>query len=118
MVTATTGTATFKGLQSGKIYTPSLYISDVSAAAVLWNQNGAATSSSDSTLQFNEDVQLIDLAIISGPTVITGFTWYAGGTVVPASNQLIATCYTSVVSGRSFNPVGFKASRLISAKQF
>jgi hypothetical protein len=117
MVTATTGQATFKGLQTGKIYTPSIYISDVAAALITWNMQGAAAAGSSNQIQFTEDVQLIDIAIISGPTVISGFYWSSAYIPVPSSNQLISTIYTTIQT-RSFTPQAFKAGRIVQATQF
>lgn len=117
MVTATTGTITFKGLKSGKPYSASIYISDVVAAKVTFNPNGAAGSGSDTTIQFDEPVQVIDVSILTGPTVATGFNWYSRGVLVSNSATLISPNLTTNAQ-RSFPPVAFDSGRLISAVQF
>lgn len=117
MVTATTGVATFKGLQTGKVYSTSLYISDVVGAKLTWNPAGAAVAGSDTNVQFDENVMLTDISIITGPTVATGFNWYSRGVIVPNSATLISPNLTTNAS-RSFNPVSFSAAKLISAVQF
>jgi len=116
MVTATTGTVTWRG-KSGRVYSSSMYISDVAAAKVTFNPNGAAVAGSDTTLQFDEDVVLIDVSILTGPTVATGFNWYSRGVIVANSATLISPNLTTNAQ-RSFPPVGFVAGRLISAVQF
>jgi hypothetical protein len=117
MVTATTGYAKFRDLTTGEDLTCNYYISDVIAAKITWNQQGAAASGSDTSVQFKNAVQLIDLATITGPTVMTGWNWYSGGVIVPSSaTQLGATINT--LNSRSFPRIGFKAGALISAIQF
>lgn len=117
MVTATTGTATFKGRSTGRTYAASIYISDVVAAKVTFNMNGAAGAGSDAFWQAPEDVQLIDVAIITGPTVATGFTWLSGGASVPGSATLISPNLTTNAS-RSAPNIGFRSQSFVTAVQF
>lgn len=117
MVTATTGTVTFRGLKTKTPYSCSLYISDVVAAKVTFNPNGAAAAGSDTNVQFDEDVVIEDVSILTGPTVATGFSWYSRGVVVANSATLISPNLTTNPS-RNFPRLAFAAQRLISAIQF
>jgi len=116
MVTATTATLSFKG-RSGRVYNVSGYISDVIGAAVTFNPNGAAASTSPSTFQLPEDVVLVDVSILTGPTVATGMVMQSGSTNIPNSNLLIAANLTSVQNRNAPN-IGFSAKSLIGAVQF
>jgi len=116
MVTATTMTMNFRG-QSGRQYSTSGYISDVVGAKVTFSQNGAAGSTSDTFIQFDEPVVLNDVAILTGPTVATGFTLTAGGNTVPSSAILISPNLTTNANRNSPN-IGFKTRTLIGAVQF
>ena len=117
MVTTTTGFAKFRNLKDGSDLTCQYFISDVVGGKLTWNQQGAAVAGSDSTLQFSDPVQLVDLATVTGPTVMAGWNWYAGGVIIPSSStQLGATINT--LNSRSFPTVAFKAGTLISAVQF
>lgn len=78
MVTATYGTAMFKGVQSGKTYPVDMYISDVVGAPITWDSGNGATSTSLGFWRAPEQVVLYDLSIATGPTVMTQ--------LVPTSN--------------------------------
>lgn len=117
MVTATTGTMTFKGLQSGRTYSVGCYISDVVAAKVTFNMNGAAGAGSDAFWQAPENVQLVDVAIITGPTVAVGFSYFSGGASVPGSSTLISPNLTTNASRSSPN-IGFRSQSFVTAVQF
>ena len=117
MVTATTATMSFTGLQSKRVYNVSAYISDVVAATVLFNSNGVAGTTSLNYCQFPEAVILTDVSILTGPTVATGFNYTTGGTVVPNSNLLIAANLTSI-QNRNFPNIAFKQGSQIGAIQF
>jgi len=117
MVTATNGTATFKGLQSGKVYNVDIYISDVVAATVKLNQFGAAVVGSPSFVRFDEDVALVDLSIITGPTVMVGL--YPTSNDVPVSqyNYRIANFLNSIQT-RPVVRVGFASGKNIGFIQY
>ena len=117
MVTATTGTVTFRGLNTKMAQSVSIYISDVIGAKVTFNPNGAAASTSDTTVKFDEPVVVEDVSIITGPTVATGFNWYSRGVIVPNTANLISPNLTTNAS-RNFTRTAFAAGRLISAVQF
>jgi len=117
MVTATTMQISLQGLISKRTYSISGYISDVVGAKVLWNQNGVAGTTSDNYFQLSEPTQLRDIAIITGPTVATGFNLQSGGQNVPGSAILISPNLTTN-NNRSVPAIGFKAGSLIGAVQF
>lgn len=85
MVTATNGTAVFRGLDSGTTYTVDFYISDVLAAPVTWSTSGLAGAGSLQFWKAPENVLLIDLSIITGPTVMVALQ--------PTSNDGIIAGY-------------------------
>lgn len=117
MVTATTATISFKGMKSGRDYSVSAYISDVVGAKVLFNANGVAGATSDSYIQMTEPVVVADVAILTGPTVATGFRFQSGAVDVPQSATLIATNLTTIQT-RNCPKIGFNAMSQIGAVQF
>lgn len=117
MVTATTGTMTFRGVKSGRKYTVSCYISDVIGAAVTFNPSGAAVAGSNNYYVAPEDVVLDDASIITGPTVATGFNYTSNSNLVPASATLLGSVLTTIQT-RNIPQIGFMAGRLIGAVQF
>jgi hypothetical protein len=117
MVTATTATFSFKGTQSGRNYSTSGYISDVVGAAITFSQNGAAASTSPTFIQFQEPVVLVDVAVLTGPTVATGWTMTAANNTIPSSACLISPNLTTNAN-RSVPAIGFNARALIGAVQF
>lgn len=117
MVTATTATILFKGASSGRQYATSAYISDVIGAKILFSQNGVAGTGSDTFIQFPEPVVLQDVAVLTGPTVATGWTFTAAGNTVPSSACLISPNLTTNAN-RSVPNIGFNTRALIGAVQF
>jgi hypothetical protein len=117
MVTATTGTMSFTGLQTKRVYNVSIYISDVVAAAVTFNSNGVAASTSPTVWQIPEDSILTDVSILTGPTVATGMTLSSGYSTIPATNLLIGANLTTL-NNRNFPNVGFAKGSLLGATQF
>jgi hypothetical protein len=114
MVTATTMQVKFRGSRD---YLVSGYISDVIGAKVKWNQNGVAGATSDDYVQFTEQVRLIDVSVLTGPTVMTGFNLQSGGQNVPGAAILISP-NLSTNPQRSISQVLFRPSSLIGAVQF
>jgi len=69
MTVATTGTITMKGA-SGKEYGYSVYISDLAGVFWKWSALGAAVAtSSDFILTPPENCQIIDVSLLTTPTV-------------------------------------------------
>jgi len=68
MTTTTTGTISFTGA-SGRVYSYSLYISDL--AGVMWkfSASGNATASTSDFIQLPETVALTDISTVAAPTV-------------------------------------------------
>lgn len=117
MVTTTTMTFRFAGRQTRKIYNVSGYISDVANAFVTLELDGTPGTSSLTYWTPPEDCDLIDMAIISGPTVITGLRAFSNGS--PTGQQhLIAMHYTSVTSGRPVPGYGFASGKQVQFRQF
>jgi hypothetical protein len=117
MVTATTGQAQFLDLVTKEVKSVSFYISDVVGAKFTWSQQGAAGAGSGTTVQFKNPVQIIDISILTGPTVMTGWYWSSYDTPIPSSNNLISPNLTTVQT-RNFTRTAFGAGALISATQF
>jgi len=86
MVTTTTGTVTFKGLETGKYYTLSMFTSDVLAAPATFNLAGVAVAGSINFWNAPELVQLVDMSNITGPTVMTVYVAQAND--VPTGNVI------------------------------
>jgi len=113
MVTTTSGTATFIGLQSNRVYSVDMFISDVDKANVTFGIGTTASSTSKTYFKPTEDVVLTDLSIVDGPTVIT--------TLVPTSNDAQLQAYRfryknflNTLTTRPKIQVGFKAGNEVS----
>lgn len=112
MVTATNATAVFKGLRSGTIYTVDMYISDVVAAPVTFSTSGLATSTSLTFWKAPEDVMLIDLSVISGPTVMVALQPTSNDGIVAGYMFRIANFLNSLAT-RAPISLGFAAGKNI-----
>lgn len=116
--TPTTATFSFKGIgQHKRNYSVSAYISDVSGARILFNANGAAGTTSDNYVQFNEPVVLTDVAVITGYADTTGFRMQSGAVDVPQSAILNAANLTTIQNRNAPN-IAFNAQSQIGAVQF
>lgn len=117
MVTATsTNQLIFRG-KSGRRYTLNCYISDVVAASVLMNINGAAGTASANYWRAPEPVVLTDASIITGPTVAVGMNLQQDGATVAGASLLFGT-YLNTLAKTPQLAVAFPAGALIGAVQF
>lgn len=117
MVTATaTNVFVFQG-KSGRIYTINGYISDVVAAAVTFNANGAAAAGSLQYWRTPEAVRLFDASFITGPTVSTGMVMTQDGAVIAGSSLLLGAQLNTLANRVPLN-ITFPAGALIGAIQF
>lgn len=116
MVTAENGTLFFRGA-SGRLYTLDVYVSDVVAAAVTINTNGAAVAGSPAYWIPPEDVALEDYSIVTGNTVAVGVTLEQNGAPRPGTAMRTAN-HLNTLNNRPKLAVGFPMGCQISARQF
>jgi len=116
MVTATYGTLSFKGVQTGRTYAVDVYISDVVAAPVTFDNGSGASSGSLVYWKAPENVVLYDASIITGPTVMTNFVLTADGAQVANSRLRISTFLSTLATRPSLN-IGFKQGTNVGAIQ-
>lgn len=92
MVTATTGNIIFRGLKTGRVYSYSIYISDVVAAFATFSANGPAGTGSSNFLTIPEDCELVDISTLLSPTVAVTVSVYVNdlptGTLIQDANTL------------------------------
>jgi hypothetical protein len=109
MVTATNGILRFRG-QSGQEYVYNAYISDVVAATVKFSTSAAASATvGDGFIITPEPVELIDVAIVTGPTVIFNFLPYVNDILQPSMINLAAVINT--LQTRSFTHLKLMGGR-------
>ena len=107
MVSPTTATATFKGLQTGKTYSVDVYIADA-VGATKFDSDGGASATSLPFWKCPENVVLVDLAIVTGPTVINSLVVTKDGAIV-SSNRLRLTSFLTTLATRPPLALGFPA---------
>lgn len=88
MVTPTYGTATFKGRT--KTYSVDFYIADVVGTAVKFDSGSGAGTGSLPFWKAPENVVLVDLSIVTGPTVMTTLIPGTNGASIPGQRMRIA----------------------------
>jgi len=116
MTTPEQCTFTFKGA-SGRLYTVDGYVSDAAAAAVTFNPNGSAGSTSPQYWRCPEMVTLVDYSQVTGTGVAVGIYMTRDGAIVPGTSMRFANQLNSL----AFRPalkVDFPAGALIGATQF
>ena len=89
MVTASYGTCVFKGA-SGILYNVDFYIADVVATAVKFDAGSGASATSLPFWRAPENCTLVDISIVTGPTVMVALVPNVNGGVVPGIRFRIA----------------------------
>lgn len=106
MVTATTGVATFVG-RSQKTYSVQFYIADVVGTAVKFDSGSGASANSLAFWKVPEQCVLRDIAVTTGPTVMTTLVMTADGANIPGQRLPIAA-YLNSLATRPPLSIGFK----------
>jgi hypothetical protein len=114
MVTATNGILRFRGV-SGQEYVYNVYISDVVAATCKFSTTGAAVTGSDGFFISPEPMELVDVAIVTGPTVIFNLLPYVNDILQPSMINLAAVINT--LQTRSFTHLKVMGGRKVSLVQ-
>lgn len=68
---ATTGFMKAIGTKSGRSYMVQLYVPDAVAGKIGFALNGTAGAGSDTLLRIDEQIQILDIAILAAPTATT-----------------------------------------------
>lgn len=113
--TPKTGQLRFKGA-SGKVYTFSIYNSDVAAAFVTWNLNGTATTSNDNYFIAPETMTLQDVSVVTGIVDTTALLLYANGASQPGYLIQWANV-VNTLTFRSFPPMTVKGGTRIQLQE-
>lgn len=109
------GNFTFVGLQTGKTYNVDLYISDVAAAKVRFDDGAGAGAATKEYWQPPEDVALVDYAQVTGTADTEKFRVTVNGR--PTMHVLRYDVHTSTVATRPPLNIKFKANAQISGIQ-
>jgi hypothetical protein len=110
------GTLMFKGVSSGRTYSMDVYISDVLAAQVNFDNGSGATSSSLVYWKAPENVILYDFSVATGLTDTTNIFFTSDGAQVPQSRLRYANFINTLATRPSLN-IGFRANSNIGAIQ-
>jgi hypothetical protein len=113
MVTPTTATLKFKGA-SGKDYIYSLYLSD-SAINAKWSTSGTAGATSSDSIITPEPIELRDVSIITGPTVVFNLVPFVNGIQQPQMINIAANI--STIQTRAFPSLRINGSRKLELVQ-
>lgn len=105
MVTATYGTATFRGIKSNRTYAVDLYIADVIGTAVKFDSGSGAGTGSLPYWKASEACILVDLSIATGPTIMTSLVLTSDGAQIPAARFRIAN-YLNTLNNRPAISIG------------
>lgn len=107
---------TFRGDQTGRIYTYSVYLSDVNAAFGTFNTVQAAGTGDTNFVTAPENITLIDASVPTGLTdTTTGTLWINDG---PVPNSLMAWApIVNTLPARSFPIWKIGGGRKVQIKQ-
>jgi len=117
MVTPTYGTAVFKGLQTSQTYSVDFYVSDVVGAPVQWDNGTGASATSGPFWKSPENVALIDLSIVTGPTVMVGLIPTSDGFPIGGQRFRIAN-FLNTLATRASVALGFARGKNIGMIQY
>lgn len=110
------GTMMFKGVQTGRTYAVDVYISDVLAAQVTFDNGSGATSSSLVYWKAPENVILYDYSVATGLTDTTNLFLTSDGAQIPNSRLRHANFLNSLATRPVLN-IGFKQGSNVGSIQ-
>lgn len=116
MVQPENGTMFFQGLQTGKTYAVDFYCSDVAAAAVTFELNGAAGAASQSFFTAPENMVLRDVSIATGLTAVTNCIMTINGGIMPGAVIRFPN-FLNTLNNRPKMALAFNAGAMIGARQ-
>jgi hypothetical protein len=110
------GTMMFKGVQTGRTYAVDVYISDVLAAPVTWDNGSGATATSLVYWKSPENVILYDFSVATGLTDTTNFYMTSDGSQV-ANSRLRHANFVNTIATRPALNIGFRQGSNVGAIQ-
>jgi len=110
------GTLMFQGLQTGRAYADDIYVSDVAAAQLTFDNGSGASASSLTYWKAPEDVLLTDFSIATGTADTTNFVLTSDGAQV-ANSRLRYANFVNTLNNRPKLNIGFKRGSNIGAIQ-
>lgn len=115
MVTPTNGTVRFRGLKTGGIHSVNIYIADAVGTRVKFSTRAKAAATDPDYIQFTEPVELVDMSILTGPTVIFALVPTSAATEIQNKSLAIADCLNTLqtravpsVKWNAGSNIGFK----------
>jgi len=110
------GTMMFRGMQTGRTYAVDVYLSDVAAAPLTWDNGSGATSTSLVYWKAPENVMLSDFSVATGLTDTTNFVLTSDGAQVPNSRLRHANFLNSIATRPALS-ITFRQGSNIGAVQ-
>ena len=115
MATPEPGTLTFKGLNTGRFYSYTIYMSDVVGASVTFSTTGIATSASQSFINAQEDIVLTDVSITTGMGATTALVPQVGD--VPIGNVISIANVLNSLAFRAFPQIAISRGKKFTLVQ-
>ena len=109
------GQMMFRGKASGQLYTTDLYVSDVNAAQVLFDNGAGAGTGGETFVSFNEPVILVDYAQVTGTADTEKIRLTANSSPLP--HILRYGVHLTSLNNRPVLNIPFKAGTRIGAIQ-
>jgi hypothetical protein len=103
MVTPTNGTCTFLNRRTGALEKANIYIADAVGTKVKFSTMAKAATTDNAYVQFKDPVTLVDVSILTGPTVIFALVPTSGGTPIPSRLVAIADQLNTLPSRTPIN---------------
>lgn len=110
------GSMMFKGVQTGRTYVVDVYISDVLASPINWDNGSGATSTSLVYWKAPENVILYDFSVKTGLADTATFYMTSDGSQV-ASSRIRHANFVNTIATRPALNIGFRAGSNIGAIQ-
>lgn len=109
------GCMSFRGRSSGQLYEVDVYVSDVAAASIRFDNGAGASSTSAEFITFDEPTLLVDFAVITGTADTEKIRLTAGGKPLPTI--LRYSTHLNTLATRPLLNIPFKAGSRISGFQ-
>jgi hypothetical protein len=105
----------FRGQSSGELYEIDLYVSDVNAANMLFDNGSGAGTGGEKFVSFNEPVKLVDYAQVTGTADTEKIRLTANG--MPLRSVLRYSTHLTSLATRPALNIPFKAGTRIGGIQ-
>lgn len=113
MVTPMKSLLTFVGMVSSRTYSKEIYVADVAETKIKWDSGAGASATTDAFWIAPEGIMLVDVALVTGPTVIKKLQVTRND--ITTGDMLVYSSFLDSINNRPPLRIGFARGDKIGA---